>query len=175
MYKKFLLMMAFPVIVILGLLAFKLFTVVTGEDIVLETRPVDPIDLFRGRYVALRYQISELNLDGYPAGGSFQYGDTIYATLSKKDEYWDIDNIFNKKPSLADNQVCLRGNVRYSYGSTSPIDWGIESFFLPEDKAKEVESQRWAGNLTSAVVTVDQFCNPVLKSLIVGGETVTIN
>ena len=64
MDKKFIIMISIPAIIILGFISFKMFTLTTGEDILLEIpRPIDPVDLFRGNYVNLWYNISEVNLN----------------------------------------------------------------------------------------------------------------
>ena len=158
------LLMLFPAAAILGLLAFKAFTVITGEEILLETAPVDPRDLFRGNYVQLSYLISGTPTEGY------DYGQTIYAVLSKKETYWTVDRISPTKPQTAPGEVCMKGTVQG--GWRSQITWGIESFFAPTDLALDIERQQRAGNVTTAVVAVDTFCNAVLKGLIVGDQVI---
>ena len=169
--KRFLVLMAIPAIVILGFVAYIGLTVTTGDDILLEVpRPIDPKDLFRGNYVALDYSIGRIDMDQIPSDAPFDSRQTIYASLSKKDEYWTIDSVSHKKPALSENQVCLRGEVERVYRDTVSIEWGIESFFAPEDMALHIEEQR-SEVAVSAVVRIDSRCNAILRLLNAGNET----
>ena len=51
---------ALQLVFILGLVAYKEVTLRFGTEVMLQTVPVDPRDLFRGDYVTLRYGISTL-------------------------------------------------------------------------------------------------------------------
>ena len=67
--KRFLLLMLFPAVVIFGFMSLKMFTITTGEEIVLEIpRPIDPVDLLRGNYVDLNYAISRIDFSKITAG-----------------------------------------------------------------------------------------------------------
>ncbi len=50
-----------PILFLIALIIYPMVTVQLGETILLETIPYDPTDLFRGDYVELRYQVSELD------------------------------------------------------------------------------------------------------------------
>ncbi len=165
-------MMAVPFVVIIGFILYYSITLATGEEIVLKVMPIDPVDLFRGNYVDLGYRdISNLDLNEVGADKEFLEGEVLYATLSKKEEFWTVDMISHKKIFVNENEVCMKGKVRSVRGDRVGVEWGIESFFLPAEKAKEVESSVRRGNVSS-VVSVDESCNSVLKALIVGNETV---
>ncbi|MCM3693509.1 GDYXXLXY domain-containing protein [Neobacillus niacini] len=58
--KKLIAALAVPVLILVGMCFTPLYTLITGEDIILETVPVDPTDLFRGDYVTLRYAAEEI-------------------------------------------------------------------------------------------------------------------
>lgn len=172
MDKKFIIMVSIPAVVILGFIFFKMFTLTTGQDILLEVpRPIDPTDLFRGNYVTLGYDISSLDLNEISFDHNFSKEETVYAILSKKDKFWTVDSTSHSKPSLSENQVCMKGEVTSSYNHQIRVNWGIGSFFSPPEQAKEIEKERWKGNVSS-IVTVDSYCNSVLKALVVGNETV---
>src|SRR4051812_5639562 len=49
-----------PVLILLGMCFTPLYTLLNGEDIVLQTKPLDPSDLFRGDYVTLQYEAEEV-------------------------------------------------------------------------------------------------------------------
>jgi uncharacterized membrane-anchored protein len=49
-----------PVVILLGMTALPLYSLLSGEEVILRTVPVDPTDLFRGDYVSLRYEAEEI-------------------------------------------------------------------------------------------------------------------
>lgn len=169
--KEFILLISIPAVVILIFVGVKLFTLGFGQEILLKTEPVDPRDLFRGDYVTLRYEISRMDLNGLPHDTNFSSGETIYAALSKKKEFWTIDSASHIKPDLNKNQVCMKGVVINSFDNRVAVEWGIESYFVPEGGGKLIERQINAGNI-SVVVSVDSNCSPVLKKLLINGESV---
>lgn len=60
------------------------------------TAPVDPVDVFRGRYVALRFDAETQEISP-PANAS--YGDKVYATLKQNAEgFAEIDQVTATKP-----------------------------------------------------------------------------
>ncbi len=162
--KELVLTILFPLIVITIFFAPKLFTLSQGENIVLKVEPVDPRDMFRGDYVALSYEISRLDLDQIPSDSNYSTGDTIYATLSKKEKYWSIDSVSHTKPLSKSGEVRMKGTVTSAYDNMVIVEWGIESYFVPEGKGKIIESQINSGNV-SAIVAVDSKGSSVLKEL----------
>lgn len=144
MYKK----ISIFIIVILqllflsGMIFFHQYKVHKGTIITLETVPVDPLSIFRGRYVVLNYKISTI-----PATllkdceiNTLKAGDVIYIALQKKDIFWEPIAAYKNKPQQ-DEMVYLKGKVQYP-SSTIRINYGIESFFLSEDSANEIENRR---------------------------------
>ncbi|MBN1134232.1 MAG: GDYXXLXY domain-containing protein [Methanosarcinaceae archaeon] len=142
--KQFLLLMLVPAFVILVFFDFKLFTASMGEEILLKTAPVDPRDLFRGDYVRLSYEISMIDLNNVSYDRDFSIGDTIYATLSKKEKFWTVDSVGHFSSHLAETQVCMRGSVTASSQIDNRVwvEWGIESYFVPEGEGREIEREK---------------------------------
>lgn len=63
----------------------------------LRTAPVDPVDAFRGRYVALHFEIETEQLSP-PANA--HYGQTVFVTLkANTDEFAEIDQVSTTKPA----------------------------------------------------------------------------
>ena len=134
----------------------------TGREYVLDTRPVDPRDIFRGDYVALRYEISSLNYCCY------QVGDTIYVTLEERDGVWHASGHEHEPPS--DAQPFIRGQVgRIPAGSGRPIDveYGIESYFVPEEPARHEARIRQANGQVRVRVHGPPSGTAVIKELVV--------
>ncbi len=60
------------------------------------TAPVDPVDAFRGRYVALQFEVETQEIAPPADAGS---GDTVFVTLKGNGEgFAEIDQVFATKP-----------------------------------------------------------------------------
>lgn len=167
--KTFIIAMLIPAIAILAFIGYNYYTYSVGEEILLKTAPVDPRDLFRGDYVNLRYEISTIDLTLVPYTGNFTTGDEIYAVLSKGEKFWYITKVGNHKPAVQSNEVCMKGKVTSFYANQLGVDWGIESYFVPEGKGRDIE--REIANV-SVKVAVDSNCRAIIKELYIEDEPV---
>lgn len=108
---------------------------VTGDTYLMTVAPLDPIDPFRGAYVALDYpDLRHGETDEWSTGmGSLDDGDRgdVYVTLQRRGESWVAAEWTRERP---DDGPYLACNDR-----SWQIRCGIESFFLPQDKAIETE------------------------------------
>jgi uncharacterized membrane-anchored protein len=93
------------------------------RHVLLQVQPIDPHDLMRGEYVALSYGISRLSA---PAG-------TVYVPLYRAGGAWTGSGAVTEQP---DGGTFIRGR---SDGS-GRIDYGIETFYVPEGEAHGYES-----------------------------------
>ncbi|MDP2267980.1 MAG: GDYXXLXY domain-containing protein [Deltaproteobacteria bacterium] len=152
-------------------IAFKEFTLQTGDEILLKTRPVDPRDLFRGDYVILRYDISTINTDTLTYQSSdFKENDKVYVLLNVDDKkIGTLSNIDKNKPTEG---VFIEGTVKSASSNRVNIEYGIESYFVPEGKGKEIE--RNLGKIYTKIA-VDDFGNAVIKSLILDEKDIDLN
>lgn len=169
--RRFILMMSVPAVVILAFISVNLYIVYTGQEILLNVAPVDPRDLFRGDYVALTYEISAIDLGDVSYDTVFSPGETVYAILSKKEKFWTVDSTHHAKPLLSNDQVCMKGRVTRTYGSLVFVEWGIESYFVPEGEGRGIEDMRDAE--ISAIVSVDSTGSSVLKELLINDEPIS--
>jgi uncharacterized membrane-anchored protein len=135
---------AVQALVLLALIGFNQVALATGDKVTLRTVPVDPVDLFRGQYVALRYTISNVNV---PAGA--QVGDTVYVPLSEHDGYWDGSFGYAEPPLGGE---FIRGVIRYAGDGSADVEYGIETYYADEDEARELGE---AGTLNVTVVLGD--------------------
>ncbi|WP_094227204.1 GDYXXLXY domain-containing protein [Methanolobus psychrotolerans] len=170
--KQLLLLMAYSLIVISLIFLPKYATLNNGKEIVLKTEPLDPRDVFRGDYVILSYEMSSLNLNETPYDYAFMEGELIYAVLSEKETYWTIDSISHAKTAVEDNDVCMKGIVTRNEGDTIMIEWGIESYFVPEGEGRQIQEQI---ENVSVIVSVDTDCSAVVKQLLLNGERLVSN
>jgi uncharacterized membrane-anchored protein len=133
----FWLLVALQALIPLGLIGWNEVALATGREVTLRTVPVDPIDLFRGRYVTLRYEISSLRV---PPGAH-----TVYVPLRRDGEHWTGDVALLDEPA---GGPFIRGTA-----TDGGIELGIETYYADEDEARRLE--RRAGGLVVHVVLDD--------------------
>ena len=182
--RKFGLLVALQVLLVLALVGWKQWTVWTGQTIWLRSAPMDPRDLFRGEYVALEHDISRLD-EGvfYRSGESgisseswvkrLRVGDVVYVSLQRDGGYWVVDGVSEERPS--DAVVFLRGRVRDVRPRreqpdfvpwSARVEYGIESWFLPRGRGPELErAARDKGKMLAVQVRVDSNGRGVLRSV----------
>ena len=110
----------------------------TGDTYLVRVAPVDPIDPFRGAYVALDYP--DLRHDDSQSSGSTGLGDLddgesgdLYVSLVEQEGVWVADAWSRTRPDDGPYLACDDRSWQ--------IRCGIESWFLPQDEARAVEDQ----------------------------------
>lgn len=171
--KKLLIVVAVQFLVLLSVLAFKQYTVLTGTTVLLKTAPVDPRDLVRGDFVAVRYEISTVDRSlvtdeyKYPTG-------PVYVELRRgSDGYWEAVAVHTERERSYGGTVLIKGDVqeeRYQPGSygTMNIRYGIEQVFVPEGSGADLPSG--SGHTVAVEVKVDRFGNAVPRRFFVDGQ-----
>ena len=152
------------VILLSSVIVYKEYTLQTGETILLKTQPIDPRDMFRGDYVILNYEISNLDTDMFQ-NVEIEEGNTVYVQLQKEGDYWTAANVHEQNPST----LSLRGKIMRIRPGGIEVKYGIESFFVPEGEGKELERYRNAGNL-DVEISVDSFGNGIINNLYIDEE-----
>lgn len=110
--------------------------------ILLKTVPYDPVSIFRGHYANLRYEISSLPVTLLKdiSVQELRNGDNLFVLLKKEGDLWQAQGIYRKRPAGAGNvYLCARMGYHYSGIKELNLEYGIESFFLNEEKTKEVD------------------------------------
>jgi uncharacterized membrane-anchored protein len=111
-----------------------------GETIRLKVVPVDPRDMFRGDYVVLGYEFSNLR-DKKVSGltdtnGTYcdHAGQPVYVLLvkDKDDDVWKPQEISVNRPSTG---TYLRGQIN----GQGQIDCGIDAYFVQEGEGLQIE------------------------------------
>src|SRR5262245_23058768 len=144
--------------------AQKLYTRATGKSVTLKIRPVDPYNMLSGYYVTLNYEITSSS--SFADSVNAYNGDRVYAILERRsDGVWGPISLSKSFPAnLPENRIAIRG--RYSY---SRIDYGIEEFFIPEDKRSEIEEGlRKNHDQARAEIKVDSKGDAALVRLLIG-------
>ncbi len=104
----------------------------TGDTYLMTVAPLDPIDPFRGAYVALDYpglrhdDAQSLGTTGRGALGDGQEGE-VYITLEQQGAVWVAVDWSRERPQDGPYLACDDRSWQ--------VRCGIESFFLPQDDA----------------------------------------
>lgn len=123
----------------------------TGDEIYLEIEPVDPLSLFRGNYVDLRY---DLDVDIAP---DVEYDDAVYVVVTGDRPAVGL-RAAKDRPDLGPGEYCLRGRAR-----PPSVDFPqLEQFFVTPEQGRDIERdvRRYL-----AVVKVTGGCRAVLVDL----------
>ncbi|MGW4643074.1 GDYXXLXY domain-containing protein [Sphaerisporangium sp. NPDC004334] len=141
-----LLQMALLVVVLRPQLSARL----SGAEYRLAAGPVDPVDPFRGAYVMLTYP-------GLPSAEG-QAAGRVYVRLVRDGALWKGAGVERRRPAAGPYLACRTGG----YGN---LRCGIDSLFLPEDKARRVGSEL-AADRAAAVVKIDDEGNAALIDVV---------
>jgi len=170
----FLILLAAWFLMISSYVAYKEYLLNFGTEIMLRTVPVDPRDLFRGDYVILNYEISEISENqkiineygGYVDEENLYNRQTVYVTLIKDGDYYIGGDIYTERPPKG---LFIKGLIdKYPRPA---IIYGIENFFVPEDEGKEIEHARNI-NRVSAKIAVNAYGHASIKELYIDGKKV---
>ncbi|QWK78472.1 GDYXXLXY domain-containing protein [Ochrobactrum sp. BTU1] len=146
----------------------------SGNEIVLQTRPIDPRDLMRGDYVILGYDITSINrniIQGKPEDGTR----TVYVALKPDAQgLWHLSRAsFEPFTDLASDEKQIRGHSVYAISdypdATISMRYGIERYYVPEGEGRAIEDSQRDLQIT-AVVAVDDTGKAVMKALRDNGE-----
>jgi uncharacterized membrane-anchored protein len=129
----------------------------SGDEIMLRVEPVDPIDPFRGAYVALGYpDLRHDDADSFDGGmGSMEDGEsgTVFVSLRQEGDIWVAEDWSRSRPTEGTYLRCSDRSWQ--------VRCGIESWFLPQDDAREMEDAVTSGDVL-AKVEVDRWGNAAL-------------
>jgi len=160
----FFLAVAAQLLILAAVPAQKIYTRATGRSVMLKIRPVDPYNMLSGYYVTLNYEIT--SPDSFADSGNNHNSDHVYAILERRDDgRWRPVSLSKSYPAnLPENRIAIRG--RYLY---SRIEYGIEEFFIPENKRAEIEQGlRKNPDQARVEIKVDSKGNAALVRLLIG-------
>ena len=157
----------------------------SGQEVRLETAPVDPRDLFRGDYVVLDYRIGTVNVPSNVTT-SFKRGQRVFVTLRP-----DQNNkakavaIAAEQPAATGNDIVIAGFVTATstcqlndagtrdckLGSNAVgVRYGLETYFVPEGEGKKIEVMARAR--VEVVAAVSPSGQSAIKRLLIDGVPV---
>lgn len=140
----------FQILAVIAMLAYAYAPIYFGKDILIRTTVYDPRDMFRGDYVRLSYGfagIYELDKRGLSKRRQL-HGTEIYAVLKQdKDGKYKFDKYSFERPN---GGMFLAGRVNYNTAK-----FGIEAFFMPPKKARQMERDMMEFNATAVISVMD--------------------
>jgi uncharacterized membrane-anchored protein len=143
----------------------KLPAYAAGTPLVLRTVPRDPVDLMRGRYAVLGYEIATDGVLKKLPGWKDELQGDVYFTLAPAQPAWKAVAISDQPPSnLPAGDVVLRGERK-----GGDITFGLEEYYLPESEGERLANamrDHREGNL--AQIKVDGRGTAVLTGFAVG-------
>ncbi len=164
MNKKRWISIIIPIVILLGMTVLPLITIVSGEEIILQTRPVDPRDIFRGDYVVLSYEIEEIDMDKVEEdladrimNSSFSQNNKLYVILKEENGVHIVDKVVEKEPTSATSYI--EGEYIYFRNKNEKTDedaklmmsYKIDKYFVPENTGVKLEEAARKGELMAKV------------------------
>ena len=142
-----------------------------GHQLKLLTRPVDPADIFRGRYVALGFVVEQVPRE--LVRGQFDPEDVAYLELRQNPEgFGEIVALHKEKP---DAPLVLKTTIGLVTPETVTVQLPFDRYYMDENAAPEAEAVYRARNAgpSDAWVTVRVLGGrAVLEELYIGGKPV---
>ncbi len=159
--KKFLIIMIFWILIVGLVIAFNENILRNGEEVYLKSTPVDPIDLFRGDYMNLRYEISGMDPDIVSIPEDLltdeAIGKDIYLRLHVDDKGVASPIAVLKNPPK--QGLFIKGKIKSVDPYNLGVDYGIESYFIPERTGNA-----WP-RITEVKIAIDDKGNSRIKGV----------
>lgn len=135
------LIVVFQLLVLATEYANAVYPLWTGQEISLQTVPIDPRSMFRGNYAHLRYEISNIPGADIRTEKNPRNGEIVYVRLeATEDGIFSYNGASLKKPQ---DGMYIRGRIQnYSRSNSAEkyrVKYGIEALFAPKEKALKLE------------------------------------
>jgi uncharacterized membrane-anchored protein len=154
--------MAAQLLILAAVPAQKIHARTTGKTVFLKTFPVDPYSIISGYYVMLGYEISNPKVS--TDWQKWSEGTPVWVLLKvDPNGVWNAVSVHDKKPAVPSDCVVIKGRK-----GRWRIEYGIESYFIPED-AREKVTQDFRKNSKEAKVEakIDASGNAAIIKLII--------
>lgn len=144
-----------------------------GKEYKFETEPVDPYDLFRGRYVALRFKAAEFESKGQsdlPSNGK------VYVAVKPNEAGFAVVEQVSRTPLQGDNVFQATTTNRWR-SKTLHLAFPFERYYMAETLAPQAEAAYRAANRRNSsqqawAVFRIWHGNAALADLIIDGEPI---
>lgn len=151
-------------------------------EVVLQTTPVDPRDIFRGDYVVLNYKISTFTNEISSIEKTLNTGEKVFVVLNTKGPYATAVRVLAANPAtIAADEAVISGTLNWTNENVGPttgsdcgdcttlsISYPIDSYFVPEGTGMELEERRNA-NALGVIVALNEDGDAAVKGLMMDG------
>jgi uncharacterized membrane-anchored protein len=148
-----------------------------GAEVTLQTRPIDPRDIFRGDYVVLGYDISEVPaalLKDKPSGSKRSVEVFVKLAPNREGVYQAVSAHLDRA-AVKSPEVLIRGRIPWycnaAHCTSLPIRYNLEKYFVPEGEGRQLEEFRNQRKMT-VVAAVLPSGRAAIKRLLVDGKPV---
>lgn len=152
-----------------------------GTEVKLQVQPVDPRDLFRGDYVTLGYDISQVPAGALKDQRAAGRNPIVYVTLAPdQDGFYHAISVQTDAVTVQRPEVLIRGRVvsgtycgatRDRFCDNLQVRYDIERYFVPEGEGGKIERDRNQRKLT-VVAAVAPSGRAAIKRLLLDGEAI---
>lgn len=177
-HMRFVIALGLQAAVIFAIIIYKAAILSGGTPVLLKLEPVDPRDLFRGDYMTIQYEISQLPQPVQDV----RNGDAVYVSLEPRGQFMGIAAYSPVRTTPPATGLFIRGRVvsgGASFGAPDlrgtggvlRIAYGIEDYFIPEGTG--IGTDIWASRHEIppyAKVRLADDGSAVLEQLYFGGE-----
>ncbi|QZE15844.1 GDYXXLXY domain-containing protein [Halosquirtibacter laminarini] len=174
----FILMVIFQFAVPLKMVRDCEHTLTHGNVYKFKTKPIDPTDPFRGKYVALSFEADNISVNNEV---KFESDEPLFVTIVTDEEgYAKISQVWREEPTQS-NLDYFKVNVNYYGTSKDPnklvLKFPFDRFYMSEHKAKRAENtyrnaSRANKSDTYGVVRVEKGM-AVIENVMINGVPIT--
>ena len=150
---------AAQIVFLLGFIGVREVALRTGTEVVLQTVPVDPRSLLQGDYAILDYEIART--PDWMHTRQWHVDRVVFVALREERDVWTAARYSGSSDVVA-GEVFITGWI----DRPGHLDFGIDTYFLPEGTGRIVEGAQDV----KVVVSVDRNGHAVIKDLLVDGE-----
>lgn len=152
MTRRHVIAVAIGIATMLVALAQPLWIRATGDEVAIALEPVDPLSLFRGNYVDLRYDVD------VAVPRQLDWNDVVYVVFDDARPANAVRATIDR-PALTPGQTCVRGRAR----GDSSVDFPtLEQYFVTPEEGRRLEDD--LANMIGVLKTTGS-CRAVLISI----------
>lgn len=146
----------------------------TGTPFKFKTAPIDPNDPFRGKYIVLNFDVSEVRV---ASKKDWNIGDRIYLELDRDSlGYARVKKTWKEAPSGSSDYVAAKVSSLWSENNEVNVELPFERFYMEESKAYKAEqiyreAQIDSNQVAYALVMV-KAGEAALKDVFIDGRSV---
>lgn len=143
----FIVVVALQLLVLLGMIAQRVYLLRTGQRVILRCAPVDPRSFFSGDYVRLNYAISSVSSEDLVRlnifAESFQQHQTVFLALERrdKDRHYSAAAISADQARLKKRHPLMIRATVVNPWSGLQLRFGVEDYFVPQHQGPALERQ----------------------------------